>query len=447
MAVQVVRSGLRYGQLGVYFVHIFTLMLTSANSYKIVNVGGIFYMLNSGTVRIMHKDSLKAFGVDNSDSVTVLQNSSLGILEEFVHLPPVPLVKMREQTCDEAMLVAIQKAEILSVPKKVPYTLEYLGHYINPAVTYFRGRLLLGVSLHWWGGWQDGRLPNNHMAFRWVNHTLSPFYSRDPFLGINANVLGELENSTVDNNVVIGQDPRLLVLSDDRVGMAFDVDNKHMSYAVLTYNKSTDAMDISELHYKIRPNMDAHKNQKNWTPFLHNGNRTYLIQYVNPLHVVRVVPRRGYEADTETVSLSHKADTPNWLPEYGEWRGGTNAVLIGDRYLSFFHTSTTLPHNCLRTYLFGAFTFSKDPPFRILQYSPQPLLFDNRLYTGAWNPIKNRKIDYVVFPVSCFLYRRNNSVGNKFDDLVYVSLGYNDKEAFLVSFQLSNLIDSLVAVE
>ena len=83
---------------------------------------------------------------------------------------------------------------------------------------------------------------------------------------------------------------------------------------------------------------------------------------------------------------------------YGQPRGGTPAVLVphcgrdaaaaaGDSdsdscYLSFFHSATALG-NFYRTYVFGAYTFSTSPPFRLLSFTPLPVL-TKKFYTGSF---------------------------------------------------------------
>ena len=97
-------------------------------------------------------------------------------------------------------------------------------------------------------------------------------------------------------------------------------------------------------------------NQKNWSPFPYNDS-ILMIQRVNPFHVVALgnLSDPNDELPSYTVSLAPKLPI-KW--QHGEMRGGTNALLIGDFYLSLFHSDSHVNGNWLKTYWFGAYTFS-----------------------------------------------------------------------------------------
>ena len=81
----------------------------------------------------------------------------------------------------------------------------------------------------------------------------------------------------------------------------------------------------------------------------------------------------------------------------------------------------------------GAYTFSLDPPFRLLSYSPLPII-DISMYQGAWALFKNRRNDYVIFPMSLIV--KSNTI--------YVSFGRNDHEGWIATLMLDKVLDSLV---
>ena len=69
----------------------------------------------------------------------------------------------------------------------------------------------------------------------------------------------------------------------------------------------------------------------------------------------------GNVSDPSSEIHSYTVSTAPKLPlkwAYGEIRGGTNALLIGDFYLAMFHSENHVNGNWLRTYWFGAYTFS-----------------------------------------------------------------------------------------
>jgi len=105
------------------------------------------------------------------------------------------------------------------------------------------------------------------------------------------------------------------------------------------------------------------------------------------MHVVKVMYHDA-AGDCVAGSVSLQPKLPvQW--EYGEIRGGTNAVFLEGRgeYLGMFHSMGNLAMESKSTYFFGAFTFSADPPFRLLRLSHMPILdkdskSNNLLYDG-----------------------------------------------------------------
>jgi hypothetical protein len=82
-------------------------------------------------------------------------------------------------------------------------------------------------------------------------------------------------------------------------------------------------------------------------------------------------------------------------------RGGTNAILIDDKYyLALYHSSSTIPGDGIfRSYFMGAFTFTKQKPFELMGVSAVPFM-DKDLYQGAYAEVVRRHYDYVVFPMT-----------------------------------------------
>lgn len=107
--------------------------------------------------------------------------------------------------------------------------------------------------------------------------------------------------------------------------------------------------------------------EKNWLWFEHNGNPHF--SYTTRPHVV-VRVNNGEAVET------HQTDSHMDWP-YGEVRGGTPPVLVGDEYVTFFHSS--LPwqkvNGAMRNrYYMGALAFEARPPFGITRYTRSPLL-------------------------------------------------------------------------
>jgi predicted GH43/DUF377 family glycosyl hydrolase len=114
--------------------------------------------------------------------------------------------------------------------------------------------------------------------------------------------------------------------------------------------------------------------------------------------------------DDETV-FSGKSLT--W--EYGQIRGGTPPVKVGDRYYTFFHSR--LDHGRSK-YFMGAMAFEAKPPFYPVAMTKKPLLAaTNKEPSLSWAPL-------VVFP--CGALFRNQTWT--------VSLGVNDLNCALVDY-------------
>jgi len=54
-----------------------------------------------------------------------------------------------------------------------------------------------------------------------------------------------------------------------------------------------------------------------------------------------------------------------------------------------------------KSYVIGAYAFSRDPPFQLLAMSPFPIMHP-QFYSGPWADFPQRNIDYVSFPMSLY---------------------------------------------
>lgn len=132
--------------------------------------------------------------------------------------------------------------------------------------------------------------------------------------------------------------------------------------------------------------------------------------------------------------------TPATYWDYGEMRGGTQAVKIDDNtFLTFFHSSRHPPETgyVLKTYVMGAYTFDSKPPFAIKTISTHPIVHDS-MYTGPWSnlPESYYHMDYIIFPMG-FLIK---------GDVIYLFYGKQDKEGWVAKINLPKLLASLKPV-
>ncbi len=118
-----------------------------------------------------------------------------------------------------------------------------------------------------------------------------------------------------------------------------------------------------------------------------------------------------------------------------EYRGGTPAYFHNGSYITFFHSVSCA--SFMKTYVFGAMLFSATPPFKVLKITPFPIA-DYWSYQGPWSLfVKNRKIDYVLFPVNFQIHH----------DKIHLSLGRQDNEGWIYELSYSELVDVMVPVD
>lgn len=136
--------------------------------------------------------------------------------------------------------------------------------------------------------------------------------------------------------------------------------------------------------------------EKNWTPFLTPDGQFAIVYAMHPRHEVLMI-----EGDRVIKTYMSGGDVTlsYWL--YGEPRGGSPPVLVGNTYYAFFHSS--LYHRTLedgsqrRRYYMGAYKFSAQPPYEILGMTSKPIL------TGSMHDRRNPGAPACVFPCGALL--------------------------------------------
>lgn len=173
--------------------------------------------------------------------------------------------------------------------------------------------------------------------------------------------------------------------------------------------------------------------EKNWTPFIsHDG---YLkISY-------RVFPHIVFQFDLNECgdlclinSSNQYSPVLNWQKKYGELRGGTPAITIDDKLISFFHSSKRVSSGKWQ-YFFGAIAYSGDSPHDVVAISPQPIQF-NHIYESPISPFADRN-KKVIFPCGVV----------DLGDEILVSFGENDSATLVVKFSKAELLDSLISLQ
>ncbi|MBA3237090.1 MAG: hypothetical protein H0T62_01915 [Parachlamydiaceae bacterium] len=167
--------------------------------------------------------------------------------------------------------------------------------------------------------------------------------------------------------------------------------------------------------------------QKNWVPFIWDG--VLLLGYsLNPHEVLYPNLSTG-----ESPVACRSSFFSPW--RWGNWRGGTPAVLVDGEYLAFFHSSMMTRSEAsngvlMYHYYMGAYTFSAEPPFNVLSASIAPIV-GRDFYTASDHEKR------VIFPGGFVV------VGSS----IYVAYGKDDCEVWIAILDKSKLKKSMLPVE
>lgn len=139
--------------------------------------------------------------------------------------------------------------------------------------------------------------------------------------------------------------------------------------------------------------------QKNWIWWFIEG-RLHLLYTSDPWKVIEF-------GNAWEEQRPHVSEGIHW--QYGQIRGGTPPVLVGEHYITFFHSS--LPwRGRYRRYYMGAIAFAAKPPFAPILITPEPMLI------GSQNDPWQQRKPLVVFPCGALLEK----------DIWTITYGIND---------------------
>ncbi len=307
-------------------------------------------------------------------------------------------------------------------------------------------------------------IPNHPFAFnpsiiRYGDHYLLSFRMKDPILH-TTNTMGLIfldENFEPISNTYLlkmksresfffsqEQDPRILYVSD-KICIVFnnvwkknvELDKgplgneiRRMITAEITFDGNHFLIDHAQWLLNFDTEKDT-KTEKNWVPF----------SYQDTLHLAySIFPHRIFQyvegtSSCNPIALSYNPAQWNW----GGLRGGSQALIVGDEYLSFFHTCkdmVTVQSDGERMvhYFMGAYTFSQHPPFEVTKMSKEPIIADT-FYTSppyqTWKPLR------VVFPGG-FIFD---------EDFIWVVYGKQDHECWVIKLDKSKFLNSLISIK
>ncbi len=269
----------------------------------------------------------------------------------------------------------------------------------------------------------------------------APYFSRIGVVHLNDQFeQGEQEFRTLDLDNDFAEDPRAMFVGDQLYVFCniLDTDNlKCRSMCVANVDPSS-----FNVNYRTVLEMNFQWMEKNWIPFEYVGAnqepKLFLEYRISPRKLLEVPdPQGGAMVDLRTPKGTAYITLP-WANKWGEPRGGTPFIKVGDEYLSFFHSGFH-EANGLIWYVMGAYTSEAHPPFRITGISDYPILFRGIFDSPVIHTADAHK--RVIFPAGIVVEKR----GGK--EIAHVSCGENDCAVKIVSFDLEKLMQSIGRLE
>lgn len=246
----------------------------------------------------------------------------------------------------------------------------------------------------------------------------------------------EKEFTTIDTGSKSSEDPRAVRIGEEIYLVFNDIqEDGYPGSRSMHIGKLN--LQESKLEFSTDLDLKIKSVEKNWVPFerIENGKpEIYFQYYLNPQKIMKLPnPKENSLVD---LHYPNSSIIPKifWPIPWGEPRGGAVARIVDDQYLGFFHSSFKDNHEMF-WYVIGAYTFEKDPPFRVTGISHYPLLFEGIYDTPHLNTAETRK--RVLFPGSV-------SEGIKEGkEVLYLCCGENDSGLKLITLDKKVLFNSL----
>jgi len=196
--------------------------------------------------------------------------------------------------------------------------------------------------------------------------------------------------------------------------------------------------DTYEVNYTTALDMNLGWVEKNWSPFEYIGpdQKTHLLlEYrINPRKVIELIDPQVNEIKNISVPAQLAYLDLMWEKKWGEIRGSTPPVRIGDEYLGFFHSWFRDDHQ-FAWYVMGAYTFEGKAPFNVTSISRYPILFKGIYDTALINTASLDK--RVIFPSGCVVEKQDGK------EHIYLACGENDSGVKIVVLDKDNLLRSM----
>lgn len=270
-------------------------------------------------------------------------------------------------------------------------------------------------------------------AFPWISYVGVVFLNENlepistPQL-LNTRHEKSLTSSQAEDARLIASGDEIYLVYNDNVDVEnpnYTVDRRDMFIAKL----SIDGLKVSlgePLKIFHTEKYNQVRLQKNWVPFDWKGH--LMLSYtLNPHEVIVPNLKTGVcNVFSETAFCCH------W--RWGEWRGGTPALLVDGDYLAFFHSPQVTNSEASKGiymyhYFMGAYTFSRNPPFSIKTTSKEPIIAKGFYTQSSYDK-------RIIFPGGFV------TVGTS----IYLTYGKDDSEVWVAIIDKTKLKKSLKPV-
>ena len=408
-------------------------------SLKLGNHSSVFNVAEDGYVVVRNKMEIQRLpdndtffsliGTENALNISALPKEiifELAGVKEMADIQFTVSLKKKDQYADEWFRVTIAKICMLASPVNYVEEVHLVSGLINGAILRVKGCSNTSYLTSSVG---------SHLLFGTLN--IADFIPRQ-LVGLGMNDVKFLHE---EGRMVELTNDRFFVISAVRSGSGINVGKYFQLFTVASYrgNKTATQQDFHDYNFGTSYKVEHGQNQhaKNYVPIVHNDS-IFLLPSISPLVVLKL-KNPEYSGTVCHVYEETQKNAPKlpWLDEYGDFiRGGTPAVSIGEKYISFFHTRNHGPNHGMDHYYMGAMTHCPTPPFIISSMSRYPIIVNPEWYEG---PYINRAFTYAVYPI-----------GIDVDDerkYVTISIGHQDRDIFVVKMNLKSLLETLDPVE
>jgi hypothetical protein len=273
-----------------------------------------------------------------------------------------------------------------------------------------------------------------HLVFRYdVSKELwkpIPFHTYIGYAELDANFSVLKIEEKIDTKSRYSEDPRIARVGKDFFIVWNDKIASDMPFRTMHTGKwdpkSCQLEYITNLDQRIKPV------EKNWAPFerIEKGVTSLGFVYGILPHKILDLP------NPKKNSMMHLSGKPgaskklqSWQKDWGPLYGGTPARLIGDEYISFFHS--WFKDKKKIWYVIGAYTFESKYPYRITSITPYPILFSGIYDTPYMNTADPTKA--VIYPAGIAVEKKGDKT------LLHVSCGENDCSIKVITFDYEKL--------